>query len=104
IYAANLADTVSVISGRTNTVTATIPLPAGSFPVPVAANPRTNTIYVGNQRSDTVSVISGRTNTVVATVPVGSVPAGVAANPQAKTVDVTNSDDNTVSVLTSRRR
>src|SRR5260370_42519443 len=66
IYVANLnSGTVSVISGRINTVTATIHL-GGRFPVGVAANPRTNTMYV--TRAGTVvthgrgSVISGRTN------------------------------------------
>jgi YVTN family beta-propeller protein len=39
-------DTVSVISGRTNTVTATIPV--GGFPFGAAVNPETNTAYVTN--------------------------------------------------------
>ena len=49
-------------------VTATIGV--GTFPLAVAANPKTNTIYVTNDTSQTVSVISGRTNTVTATTPV----------------------------------
>ena len=48
---------MSVISGRTNTVTATIPV--GSRPGGVAADPETGTIYVTNLASDTVSVIAG---------------------------------------------
>jgi len=52
----------------------------GSFPIGVAANPRTNAIYVGNSGSQSVSVISGRTNTVVATIPVGIAPQAVAAD------------------------
>ena len=92
VYVTNSgSDTVSVISGRTNTVTATIPVAAG--PGAVAVNPRTNTVYVTNYGSDTVSVISGRTNTVTATVPVGGGPAGVAVNPRTDTVYVTNSLD-----------
>src|SRR5258708_30573647 len=60
-------------------VTATIRV--GRFPVGVAVNPRTDTIYVANANSGTVSVISGRTNTVAATVPVGRLAAGGAAKP-----------------------
>ena len=69
-------------------VTATIPV--GRFPVGVAVNPRTDTIYVANANSGTVSVISGRTNTVVATIRVGRVPGGVAVNPRTNTIYVTN--------------
>jgi YVTN family beta-propeller protein len=49
-------NTVSVINGRTDTVTATIPV--GSFPVEVAADPRTNATYVTNQFDNTVSVLA----------------------------------------------
>jgi len=54
-----------VISGRTNTVTATIRVT--QFPVGVATDPRTGRIYV-TQDSNQVPVISGRTDTVVARV------------------------------------
>jgi YVTN family beta-propeller protein len=54
---ANLGDgTVSVISGRTGTVTGTIPV--GTGPRGVAVNPVTNTVYVANFFDNTVSVIS----------------------------------------------
>ena len=59
------------------TVTATIPV--GSYPLGVAANPHTGTVYVANVGSDTVSVISGPTDTVTATIPVGGGPRGVAS-------------------------
>jgi YVTN family beta-propeller protein len=49
--------TVSVISGRTSTVTGTIPV--GATPVGVAVNPLTATVYVTNFRGKAVSVISG---------------------------------------------
>lgn len=48
---------MSLISGRTNTVTATIPV--GAAPGAVATNPLTNTAYVTNFGDNTVSVISG---------------------------------------------
>ena len=79
------------------TVTATIPVV--SFPLGVAADRKTNTIYVANDASDTVSVISGRTNTVTATVPVGSLPFSVAVNAKTNTIYVANEGDSTVSVL-----
>jgi len=72
---------VSVISGRTNTVTATVSMAEGSAQA-VAVNPKTNAIYAPNLDSDAVSVISGRTNTVTATVHVGLEPLGVAADPR----------------------
>jgi YVTN family beta-propeller protein len=62
--------TVSVISGRTDKVAATVP--AGSVPEGIAADPRTNRVYVANAGSSltpgTVSVINGQTDKVVATV------------------------------------
>lgn len=59
IYAANLfSDTVSVISGRTSTVVATVPVGVG--PSGVAANPKTGNVYVTNLIDNTVSVLSCR--------------------------------------------
>jgi YVTN family beta-propeller protein len=84
------------------TVTDTIPV--GSGPTGVAANPESNTVYVGNFDSDTVSVISGRTNTVTATIPVGAGPSGVAVDAKAKAVYVANNNSNTVSVLAACRK
>jgi YVTN family beta-propeller protein len=95
----NPGATVAVISGRTNTVTATVPV--GSGPLWIAANPRTNTIYVTHP-GGTVAVISGRTNTVTATVPVGRFPDKVAVNPRTNTIYVTNTDSGTVSVINGR--
>jgi len=56
VYVTNEGDgTVSVISGRTRTVTAIIPV--GNVPVGVAVNPVTRTAYVTNRTDSTVSVI-----------------------------------------------
>jgi DNA-binding beta-propeller fold protein YncE len=49
---------VWVISGRTNTMTATIPVGSGEGPFGVAADPKTHTIYVINANSGTVSVLA----------------------------------------------
>ena len=67
VYVANFNDrTVSVISGRTSTVTATIPV--GTSPYGVAVSLLTGDVYVTNFSDGTVSVISGRTSTVTATI------------------------------------
>src|SRR5436190_1975931 len=82
------------------TVTATIPV--GSFPQGVAADPKTNTIYVTNDYDNTVSVSSGRTNTVTTTTPVGNSPEEVAVNPKTNTIYVTNLLSHTVSVISGQ--
>ena len=74
-------NTVSVINGRTSTVTATIAV--GDGPDAVAVHPKTDTIYVTNNGSvvspsRTVSVINRRANTVTATITVGDDPGSVA--------------------------
>ncbi len=77
-------NTVSVISGQTNTVVATIRVPGD--PDAVAVNPKTDTVYVADAVSNKVSVINGQTNTVVATIRVGRLPQAVAVNPKTGTV------------------
>ena len=57
LAANSFGNTVSVISGKTDTVTATIPV--GNAPGEVAANPLTNTAYVTNFADNTASVIRG---------------------------------------------
>ncbi len=94
--ASQLANTVSVISGQTNTVTATIPV---GNPQGTAVNPLTGDVYVSNFNDGTVSVISGQTGTVTATIPVGSGPVGVAVNPLTGAVCTANIGDDTVSVI-----
>src|SRR5438093_906153 len=75
IYVALLSsNTVSVISGTTNSVIATVPV--GVSPLGVAYG--NGNIYVANYDSSSVSVISSTTNSVIATVPVGTNPLGVA--------------------------
>lgn len=89
--------TVSVISGRANAVTATIPV--AGFPQLVAVNPRTNAVYVAASFPNEVAVISGRTNTVTATIPLAHVPVGVAVDWRTNTIYVTNVDTNRVWVI-----
>jgi serine/threonine-protein kinase len=55
VYVAN-GNTVSVIDGGTDTVTATVPV--GSAPVGVGVDPSTHTACVENIQGDSVSVIT----------------------------------------------
>jgi YVTN family beta-propeller protein len=75
---------------------------AGEFPIGVAADPGTHSVYVTNYDDNTVSVIDAPTRTVTATVPVGRGPGRAAVDPSTHTAFITNSGDNTVSVIESR--
>ncbi len=101
VYVANLgSNTVSVISGSTNTAVGT-PITVGSGPIGVAFDSTNGDVYVANINSDSVSVISG--STVVATVIVGSAPGvypyGVAFDSTNGDVYVANSGSGSVSVI-----
>jgi YVTN family beta-propeller protein len=101
IYVANsFSPSVSVISGRTDTVTATIPAGFFAGPYGVAVNPKTNTVYVTGLGSK-LSVISGRTNAITARIrlPGANDPGAITANPKTSTVYVANLGSSTVSVL-----
>jgi YVTN family beta-propeller protein len=71
IYAPG-AGAVSVISGTTNTVVATVPV--GDSPTTATYDSSNGDVYVANTGSDTVSVISSMTNVLVATITVGDYP------------------------------
>ncbi|MHB8329259.1 MAG: YncE family protein, partial [Acidimicrobiales bacterium] len=90
-------NTVSVIDGSTNAVTATVGV--GRHPQAVAVDPAGDTAYVTNSDDNTVSVIDGSTNSVTATVDVGGNPEGLTVDPGTDTVYVTSNADNTVSVI-----
>ena len=62
----------------------------GNWPIYLAADEKTNRIYVSNQGDDTVSVIDGVTNAALATVRVGHSPNGIAVNSRTNTVYVAN--------------
>ncbi|MFV8321046.1 beta-propeller fold lactonase family protein [Mycobacterium sp. 23] len=98
VYVTNTKDnTVSVIDGKTRTVTATVFV--GDYPTSVAVDPNTRTVYVANLHDGTVSVIDGNTNAVTATVDAGKNPVAVAVDPATHTVYVANYHDVTVSVI-----
>ena len=59
VYVTNSSnETVSVIDGKTNTVTKTVTV--GALPVGVAVNPNTNLIYVTNANDNSISIIPQR--------------------------------------------
>jgi YVTN family beta-propeller protein len=104
------SDTVSVISGQTNTVIGA-PIPVGHFPSGIAFSPLFNghidvfggTLYVANLVDDTVSVISGRTNTVIgAPIHVGGAPHGIAYDSANGNLYVVNGGSRTVSVISGQ--
>lgn len=95
------SDSVSVINVTTNTLIATVDLPAGSLPVGSVVNNRTATTraYITNAGNNTVSVIDAFLNEVIATIPVGSLPQGIAINSAGTRVYVANGGSNTISVI-----
>ena len=79
-------------------VVATIHVPGGAEVL--AANPRTNRVYIGNQNDDRISVLDGSTDTITAT---GHGPCcglyGIATNPRTNKVYAAGVDDNHIVVL-----
>ena len=69
---ATSAPAVAVISGTNNTVTTTIPLPAGSVPAGVAVDSTSDMVYVAEESAAAVAVIDGSLNSVIDTVGTGS--------------------------------
>jgi YVTN family beta-propeller protein len=64
IYVANYYDnTISVIDGKTNRVTITIPV--DPHPSAISVNLSTNIIYVSSRAHKLISVINGTTNTMI---------------------------------------
>src|SRR5260370_29501197 len=89
VYVTNqLDDPLSVINGRTNKVTATVP--AGKAPEGVAVAPDSRHVYIADNGSAEVSVLDTRTNKIVATVPVGRDPSGVGLSPDGRHLYVAN--------------
>lgn len=96
VYVINDDDeTLSVINGATNTVTATVNLP--SYPNAVAVNPMTNTVYVTSSYG-TVYAIDGMTYNITA-MNTGSNPVAIAVNQLSNTIYVANEGSNSVTVI-----
>lgn len=89
VYVANFyGDSVSVIDGVSDTVTATVPMPKGgaigAVPNAVVVDPLTGRAYVANWQSHRVSVIDGTSLAPIATI---TVPAANSGNPRALALD-----------------
>jgi len=63
---------VDVIDGTTDTVADTIALPTGSWPLGIAVDSTTHSVYVADYLGSAVTVIDGSANAVIATVSTGS--------------------------------
>jgi YVTN family beta-propeller protein len=97
-YVANrTGNTVSVVDGASNTLTATIAV--GANPWGIAVNATGSRVYTANQGANNVSVIDTASNTVTATIAMGNQPLGIAVNPSGTRVYVGNYSDNTVKVI-----
>ena len=99
----DIYDNVTVVSGETNSVVATVPIgrdaAQASGNATPAIDPTTGAVFVSNLDDGTVSVISPSTNTVVATVHVGRRPSTPTFDPLNGDVYVGNRDSNNVSVI-----
>jgi YVTN family beta-propeller protein len=84
------SNSVSVISGSSNTVIANVPV--GPQPYGVGVDLRSNVVYVANSvgtsNSSSISVIDGRTNTVTATIKAPAWAIDVGVNPRTELVYV----------------
>jgi YVTN family beta-propeller protein len=106
VYVANLnnncdssgacGNSVTVINGATNAVTAT--LPTDIEPYSIAINPVTARVYVANILGDDVTVLDEATNGT-ATLAAASAPTAVAVNPATNTVYLANNASNDLSVI-----
>ena len=107
VYVTDLAhQSVVVIDGTTDAITATIPLTdpvldPTAEPEGVAVDTTTNTIYVADDTGDQVEVIDGATNTVASRIPLpaGSEPRGITADPNGGTVYVGDYGTGMISVI-----
>lgn len=98
---------VTVISGRTNKVIATIPV--ASEPGQAVISPRTGEVYVSSNgaspTSSTMTVINGRTNKVITTIKLGAsegFPQEIAISPKTGDIYFANTSNDTVSVISGK--
>jgi YVTN family beta-propeller protein len=100
IYVALLDGNVSLINGKTNTVTSTTPF--GDSNAGIAVNLLTNKVYVTNSvgypSQGSVGVLNGK-GTVLSTVNVGNTPLGIDLDLGTNLVFIANSQDGTISVI-----
>jgi len=107
IYATDVNSTgspngvVAVISGATDTVTATITVPGE--PQQIAVDPATRLLYVANETLNEVQVINAATNQLTTTtIPVGQEPYNTTLDLYHSLLYVTNLYSESVSVINTR--
>ncbi len=99
IYVANLNDdTVTVIDGATDMVTATIN--TGDGPLALGINKVTNKIFVANCGDNTVTIIDGATNST-SSVAAGGYPSSVAVNEATNKAYVLNQNSDFLTIIAS---
>jgi MYXO-CTERM domain-containing protein len=96
---------LAAISTATNTVAATVPLPAPSFPAGIAVTCDGRFVYVTlagyDWGTDSVAVIDAATLTLAATIPLpgGSLPEGIAITPDGRSAYVANRRAQSLAVI-----
>jgi YVTN family beta-propeller protein len=90
------SDTVSVIDGKTDSVTANITVQS---PNAITVNPNTNTIYVANRDSNTVTVIDGKTDSVLEDINLSGSPSSLAIDLKTNVIYVCDQDIGTLSLI-----
>jgi DNA-binding beta-propeller fold protein YncE len=104
---ADSADTLAVIDGSTDTVTANISVPAGAY-LP-AVNILTNRVYIATcdeyvtPAPCSVTVVNGNKDKVIASIPItttaGGGLTGIAVDPITFNVYVANASDNVIDII-----
>jgi YVTN family beta-propeller protein len=98
--AANLADSLLVVSPAKRKVVARVPV--GHLPYAVTLNGAGTRAYVTDWGAATVSVLDTKTDAIVATIPIGLHPSALAVNPTTDEVYAAGTDADTVSVIGTR--
>ncbi|HEV2449950.1 MAG TPA: YncE family protein [Thermoplasmata archaeon] len=103
LYAANAnAGNVSVVSGSTDAVVASVAV--GGSPYGLALDPATRTIFVSDYGASNVTAFSSQSLRTVANVTVGTAPGPILFDPASDQVFVANSGTANVSVLNASTR
>ena len=100
LYVANnLANTVSVISTETKTITNTVAI--GGYPYTTLVSKNGKTVYATNWGDSTISVIDASSNKVTATIPVGNHPSAMTFGPKGL-LFVADSNSDAISVVDTK--
>lgn len=93
------ADSVSVLSVASNTVTKLVEIPVGRQPRTLAFSPDGTRVFVACQGTNELWVLNAAGRSVAGRIPVGHQPYGVAVSPSDGRILVSNQGEGTVSVI-----